>query len=162
MSGASRWRNITWCSTLQNHDLRSSPLADPGDVSARTARLNPRAVFFGVLLDHVGTFSLGASFPVFASFLPPALDSDASLFLLAVAGLLCTALGGYVAARMAKRSGTLNGLAVGIVAVSVGILSQRGVGFAELPDWYPALVFALVVPAGALGGWLAGLRRIRA
>ena len=68
-----------------------------------------------------------------------------------VASLLCMAIGGYVAACSAGRSGTLNGAVTGAVLMLVvgamAIMSPQ-----SMPGWYIAAVFLLIIPVAALGG----------
>jgi hypothetical protein len=80
--------------------------------------------------------------------------SQGEKFLMAtmVAGLICTIIGGYVAARVAKKSIYLNAGAVGLVGVSVWF------GFVysgETLSWYDSIDVTLIIPAALLGGYLA-------
>jgi putative membrane protein (TIGR04086 family) len=75
-----------------------------------------------------------------------------------VIGSLCTALGGFVAAR---RAGTLelkHGAFVGLGSLIVSLVQhstqQQTI---ELPEWFNFVSIVVVIPAGAMGGFVAGL-----
>jgi hypothetical protein len=80
--------------------------------------------------------------------------SQGGKFLMAtmVAGLICTVIGGYVAARVAKKSIYLNAGAVGMVGVSVLF---GFVYFGETLSWYDNVDMTLIIPAALWGGHLA-------
>jgi len=108
--------------------------------------IDPRAVFYGVIVDQLLTLVV--------PWLVPRIDLEA----LAAAGAASTMLGGYVAGRVATSAEWLQGGAVGVIALAIGLLSgvERIV---VLPRWYVATVFLAVVPAGALGGLVARGRK---
>jgi hypothetical protein len=106
--------------------------------------IDPRAIAIGAVVDNVVTLVL-----VY-------LLTDLPLSFIALAGLLSTAIGGYIAGRIARVAPLRHGAGVGLVALGIGVLSLVG-SAAELPEWYLASTFALVVPAGMLGGLVARL-----
>jgi len=108
--------------------------------------IDPRAITFGVIVDQAVTFAL--------PFVLPGIDLE----MLAAAGATSTMLGGYVAGRFAQRAPVAQGAAVGVVALAIGLLSGVTAN-PELPRWYLAAVFLTVVPAGALGGLVAGRKK---
>ncbi|WP_332776379.1 hypothetical protein [Polaromonas sp.] len=67
-----------------------------------------------------------------------------------IIGLLITVLGGYLAARIAKREAYLNSGMLGVVGVVIGLFLAEG-----LPLWFNAVAFLLTIPAALLGGHLA-------
>jgi putative membrane protein (TIGR04086 family) len=69
-----------------------------------------------------------------------------------------TAVGGFVAARMARTQPIQHGIAVGVGALLVWLLFQWVSTGDALPGWYEMASFVSVVPAGALGGYLAAKR----
>ncbi|HEY4732266.1 MAG TPA: hypothetical protein VIH66_03380 [Gammaproteobacteria bacterium] len=69
-----------------------------------------------------------------------------------VAELLCTAIGGYIAARVAKQAIYLNSGMVGLVGVSI-FLGYLFSG--ETPLQFNIIGAILVIPAALLGGHLA-------
>ena len=71
-----------------------------------------------------------------------------------VLGLLTTALGGYLAARIAKRGAYLNSGLLGVVGILIGMLFAK-----DLPLWFNALAFVLIIPAALVGGHLAKLKQ---
>jgi putative membrane protein (TIGR04086 family) len=77
-----------------------------------------------------------------------------------VIGSLCTALGGFIAAR---RAGTLemkHGAFVGLGSLIVSLI-QRAMQEQPmpLPEWFNLVSIVAVIPAGALGGFAAGWLR---
>lgn len=108
--------------------------------------IDPRAVTFGVIVDQAVTFAL--------PFVVPGIDLD----MLAAAGATSTLVGGYVAGRVAAAAEIAQGAAVGAVALAIGLLSGVAAN-PELPRWYLVSIFLTVVPAGALGGFLARKRK---
>lgn len=65
-------------------------------------------------------------------------------------GLAFTGLGGYVAARVARRELYLNAGLVGVISLVLGLLFG-GPG----PFWFEVAGFLLIVPAALYGGYLA-------
>jgi hypothetical protein len=74
-----------------------------------------------------------------------------------VAGSACTVYGGYLAGVRARVATVLNGTAVGVVDLALVLAAMLIPGEAgpTPPLWLDALGYALVLPAGALGGLLA-------
>jgi putative membrane protein (TIGR04086 family) len=72
------------------------------------------------------------------------------------ASLLCMALGGYVAAGSAGRSGAMNGAVAGVLMMLIvgGMFLLSPV---HPPMWYTAVAFLLIIPASAFGGMLRGV-----
>ena len=74
-----------------------------------------------------------------------------------VIGSLCTALGGFIAAR---RAGTLemkHGAFVGLGSLIVSLIQQAMQEQSmPLPEWFNFVSIVAVIPAGALGGFAAG------
>ncbi len=128
-------------------------------------RVNFKAFLFGIAADIGGTFAASLIiFPLFAgdSFRPDmsaeeieaAMQAvtESSRFLLAslVVGLAFTALGGYVAARVAKQDLYLNAGLVGVAGLLIGLLFGGGG-----PIWFNVAGYVLVIPAALYGGYLA-------
>jgi hypothetical protein len=75
-----------------------------------------------------------------------------------VAGLACTALGGYVAARFANHSEYANAFAVGVASLVFG--EAVLIAFSqELPLWLRLAGDLAVVPAALVGGHLRMLQK---
>jgi fructose-specific phosphotransferase system IIC component len=68
-------------------------------------------------------------------------------------GTLSTVLGGYVAARIAKRSQYANAAVIGVLGVTFGVMLSGG-----YPFWFNAIAFLLVLPAAIWGGHIAAPR----
>lgn len=128
-------------------------------------RINFKALLFGIAADMGGTFAASLIiFPMFAGDLfsqdmsPEEIEaamqtlSQDSGFLLAslVVGLAFSALGGYVAARVAKKDIYLNAGLVGVFGLFIGLLFGGGG-----PIWFNVAGFVLVIPAALYGGFLA-------
>jgi len=144
-----------------------APVKDPPS-SRRRSALGAIALGFGVdvgatmvvstLLSVVAGVSLaaGGSSPEEIASL---VDRSAGWLLLGmVAGLCCTALGGYVAARFANHSEYANAFAVGVASLVFG--EAVLIAFSqELPLWLRLAGDLAVVPAALLGGHLRMLQK---
>lgn len=75
-----------------------------------------------------------------------------------VLGLLCTVLGGFVAARVANVLPVQYGLAVGVTIMVAGLILEMIAPEPQLSKWHVVLLYLCSVPAGALGGYLASGR----
>ncbi len=104
------------------------------------------------------------------SLMPAALAKegpDSVPVLLGVAAycLAYAALGGYVAAVIARRAEVRHALALGLtflavgVTLSLGAAASGGAGPKPLPLWYWVVSMGLVVPATGLGGYLRARQR---
>lgn len=109
------------------------------------------AVGIGLLALHGGDlFVEGQSDEEMAAALD-ALTKSASFLLFSILlGTLTTVLGGYVAARIAKRYPYFNGLALGVLGAVFGLAF-----WSEYPLWFNLAALASVVPASLLGAHLA-------
>jgi hypothetical protein len=75
---------------------------------------------------------------------------------LAVVGTLCSLLGGYVAALMARRSEVLNGALSSYLCLGFGIWALA-TGQEQMPTW----LFLLLLPLSPIVGGLGGYLRLR-
>ena len=133
--------------------------------------LRPGAILIGIIVDNLATFVTG---PLVIALFAPGLarepgdklpeDALESLlaspeFLLAslVVGLLCTVFGAYVGARRAACFCIRHGawIAVGSAISALVIFALAGPQGTRPPLWFDLVGFALMIPAGALGGLLA-------
>lgn len=140
-----------------------------------------RPIVIGAVVDYVATFILGFVYLLFfledpGDFSEQAverawqeiLSSSEALFGLIILGAFCTAMGGYVAARLAKFEEVKHGALVGAVSLLLGALQTSLWGGEQMyvPVEYQLLAYVLAIPAGALGGYLgrrettSGLRRL--
>lgn len=78
-------------------------------------------------------------------------QNDGYLLTALVFGTATTVLGGYVTARMARQLPLLNALALGVLAVGIGVVLS---GPGGSPLWFDALGYLIVIPAAILGGYL--------
>ena len=132
-----------------------------------------RPIIVGAVVDYVATFVLvmlylilyyvkepfekgGLPEEAIEKALNEMLSSQEGLVALIVIGAFCTALGGYLAARLAKADEVKHGALVGAVSLIVGVLQTAMTGEASpVPYFYQLLGYVLAIPAGALGGSFA-------
>ncbi len=68
-------------------------------------------------------------------------------------GTATTALGGYIAARLARAYPYFNALAIALLGMALGLVLAS-----DTPGWYDAVGYLTIVPAALLGGSLARRR----
>jgi NhaP-type Na+/H+ and K+/H+ antiporter len=90
---------------------------------------------------------------------PPHQEAPMSVMLTSVAvGMLFAVLGGYLAARLAKRRPLAHGVAVALVlavGAAISLLSTLGNG----AIWSQVSALVLMAPSAVLGGWLRSKQR---
>jgi len=126
------------------------------------SRIKLKAVIAGALLDNattlfIMTFLAAAlvSTGVSEDEVMSRMKSANGLLLGLIIGLGCTALGGYVAGRMAKQAEVLQGAVVAVIGMAIALVFRES----GVPAWFDILGFAAMIPAGMGGGHLARLRR---
>jgi hypothetical protein len=133
--------------------------------------LRPGAILIGVIIDNLATLVASALLvSLFAADLArehgeelPEEAIDLLLaspeFLLAslIVGLLCTVFAAYVGARRAECFCVRHGawIAVGSAISALVLYASAGQPGPRPPLWFDLVGFALMIPAGALGGLLA-------
>lgn len=131
-------------------------------------RVELRALVSGVAADWLGTLLtaglLGVAFGVGPDTpdgrIQELLAAPEFIFTATLHGSFFTALGGYVAARLAPADPLRHAVIVGVLSLVLGILLVTAPGEGPQPAWWvDALGFLLAVPAAAAGGWLAARRR---
>jgi putative membrane protein (TIGR04086 family) len=70
-------------------------------------------------------------------------------------GILATALGGYVAGRIARGRQVLHGVVVAVTSLLLGFALQLALDGRVLLYGWDILFVVLMIPAGALGGYVA-------
>lgn len=128
-------------------------------------RVQFKPLFLGIATDIVGTFLASVIlFPLFAGDLMSDRMSEEEIeaavqalsqngrFLLTslIVGLGFSALGGYVAARVARQDLYLHAGLVGVAGLLLGLFAGGGG-----PFWFNVAGFVLVIPAALYGGYLA-------
>jgi hypothetical protein len=127
------------------------------------------AVLAGIVVLTIASFAIeAAADPLLLKMFPQALPNQAaisynlpaSLFMIGYT-TLCVAAGGYVTARLARRSGMLHAVVMGVIQVGLTVWAMEAFADkAPLRNW--VLTMALTVPAtwsgGKLGGILGGRR----
>jgi hypothetical protein len=144
-----------------------APVEDPPSTRRRSAL---GAVALGFAVDIVATTVVSTLLSVIAGAGPAAGDgapggampvtgnSAGWLVIGLAAGLACTALGGYVAARFANQSEYANAFAVGVASLVFGEAVLIAFG-GDLPLWLRLAGDLAVVPAAVLGGHLRMLQK---
>ncbi len=131
-------------------------------------RVELRALVAGVAADWLGTLLTAGLLGIAFGVGPDTPDSRiqellaAPEFILSATlhGSFFTALGGYVAARLAPADPLRHAVIVGALSLVLGILLVTAPGEGPQPAWWvDALGFLLAVPAAAAGGWLGGRRQ---
>jgi hypothetical protein len=133
-------------------------------------RLSIKAIAIGVLIDVGGSMLVGAAYVfVYAMLLAsqnvPVEDlqrrilADPTYYVVALAlGLVFMAVGGYVAARIARAREVTHALWVGLIAVAISVPLVAAADTSSYPSWYLPVSFALTIPAGLVGGFVARRR----
>lgn len=121
-----------------------------------------KAVLAGAVLDNATTLFLMTLLA--AALVSTGLSEDevmsrmkstSGLLLGLIIGLGCTALGGYVAGRMAKQAERMHGLVVAVIGMAIALIFREGGD----PMWFDIAGFLGMLPAGMAGGLLAQKRR---
>jgi hypothetical protein len=138
--------------------------------------LRPPAILLGVAVDNLATLLL---WPLLLSAFagqgsagaealdPEAIDalSQSLAFLLASlgVGLACTAAGAFVGARRAGCHFLRHGVWIGVCAALIGLACYPAAEASRPlpPLWFDLAGYALLLPAGALGGALAAATAAR-
>lgn len=94
-------------------------------------------------------------FPTLESKRSPGVEAMA---VIAAISLLCTVLGGYVTALIARRSELKHALALGIL-LELGALYELFLNRMGRPFAFMLLISLLPIPAALLGGWLRARQR---
>ena len=124
--------------------------------------IRPKAILIGIVTDIGATYlvmmilmvSLGAgardlSQEEARQLIDNALQQPSYLLLSGVLGLLATALGGFVAAKVAAVAPLLNAACVGLFDLVLGIVL-----IGDAPLWFSVIGLLLTLPAAIIGGIL--------
>ena len=128
-----------------------------------------RPVIVGVIVDYIATYA--GMYAYFFVYLANKLSEQGELSQEALAdymmsreglmigfaiGALGTALGGFIAARKAGKFQIKHGAFVGLGSLTVSFIEEmlRGESM-PMPEWFRALSILSIIPAGALGGYVA-------
>jgi hypothetical protein len=128
-----------------------------------------RPIIIGVVVDYVAT--LAAMYAYVFIYLSKRLAeqgevseeaiyrfllSDEGLLIGFAIGTLCTVLGGYMAGSRASRLEIKHGALVGFGSLVVSFIEQYYAGETmPIPEWYRLLGYLAIIPAGAVGGYIA-------
>ncbi len=131
-------------------------------------RVDLRALVAGVSADWLGTLLTAPLLGVAFGVGPETADGRiqellaAPEFILSATlhGSFFTALGGYIAARLATADPLRHAVIVGLLSLVLAILLATSPVEGPEPAWWvDALGYLLVVPAAATGGWLGAWRQ---
>gem|GEM_PF-6052647 len=122
-------------------------------------------VLLGVSVDNLGTFvstaMIGSAYFAGSSIdtndLSAVYANTSLLWILLIVGLFWTFLGGFVAAKVARRAEVFNASIIGVIAAAIGFDSM--LTNHEVPLWFELLGFIIIIPVSLLGGYLALRRR---
>ena len=143
------------------------PIEPPGIFDG----LSIRAIVLGVVVDSLASFAAGLVLATI--FVMPHAGADGDVdkealealarsaeFLLVnlMVGLTCTAFGAYVGARRAGDAFVRHGawIALGSATLALMFYAAQTPTTESLPLWLDISRFALLLPAGVLGGAIAG------
>ena len=127
-------------------------------------RLHWRAILLGFVVDYGGSVAFGFISGLVIAALhvgrggDPAsvgsaiVKSQGYLTMGLVVGSLFVVLGGFIVGRIAREARLLNGTALGVVDLLIG-LTYLG----QLPVWYHVTSVCVTIPCALLGAWLAGV-----
>jgi hypothetical protein len=128
-------------------------------------------VIIGVIVDYIATYA--GMYAYFFVYLANKLSEEGELSQEAIAdymmsregmmigfaiGALGTGIGGFIAARKAGKFQIKHGAFVGLGSLIVSFIEEmlRGESM-PVPEWFRALSILSIIPAGALGGYVAGI-----
>jgi MFS family permease len=122
-----------------------------------------RAVITGLIVDIGGTFLFFFVFSIIGGILLTSSGRDVDelkdfaetspfIVVSSFAGLLFSALGGYVSARIAGRAEVRNALATGVLSFLVGLVLIFGSPISQR-SWPELLSLILIIPCALLGGY---------
>jgi putative membrane protein (TIGR04086 family) len=128
-----------------------------------------RPIIVGVVVDYIATYAgiyayffiylakeLSKKGEVTGEQITQYMTSPEGLMIGFIIGILGTALGGFVAARKAGKLEIKHGALVGLCSLILSFIEQSlQEESTPLPDWFRFLSITAIIPAGALGGFLA-------
>lgn len=128
-----------------------------------------RPIIIGVVVDYVATYAVTYAFffiylakqlskqgEVTGDQIRDYMTSPEGLLIGFVIGALGTALGGFVAAIKAGKLEIKHGALVGFCSLILSFIEQSlQEESTPLPEWFRLLSVLAIIPAGALGGFLA-------
>ena len=145
----------------------ASQLSQDVRVASPPKGIRIHAVIVGVIADWLATAAMLMAYALvflretiekYGGFDKVAEDAFAQEDLLAfgLIGILGTALGGYVAGRIARGRQVLHGVVVAVTSLLLGFALELALdGRVRLLYGWDILFLVLMIPAGALGGYVA-------
>ena len=128
-----------------------------------------RPVIVGVVVDYIATYAgiyvyffvylaneLSKKGQLSSDAIPAYMTTTEGLLIGFVIGTLGTAVGGFVAAIKAGSFESKHGAFVGVGSLIVSFIEQlASEEVSPVPEWYRVLSILAIIPAGALGGYVA-------
>jgi putative membrane protein (TIGR04086 family) len=128
-----------------------------------------RPIVFGIVVDYIATYAATYAYffvylanqlakrgEVTAEMISEYMLSTEGLLIGFTIGMLGTALGGFVAGYKAGKLEMKHGALVGVGSLVVSFIEQvLAEEPTELPEWFRLLSVLAIIPAGALGGYVA-------
>ena len=153
-----------------NSQRTETPPRNPVEPTGFFTGVQIRPIILGVIVDYIATYA--AMYAYFFVYLPNELSkqgkeasyetivqymtSDEGLMIGFLIGVLGTAIGGFVAARKAGSLETKHGAFVGVASLIVSFIEHSlSEETLPLPEWFRFLSIVAIIPAGALGGYVA-------
>jgi putative membrane protein (TIGR04086 family) len=129
-----------------------------------------RPIIVGVVVDYIATYAgiyayffiylakeLSKQGEVTGEQITEYMASPEGLMIGFTIGVLGTALGGFVAAHKASKLEVKHGALVGVCSLILSFIEQAlQEESLPLPEWFRFLSVLAIIPAGALGGFVAG------
>ena len=129
-----------------------------------------RPIIVGVVVDYIATYAgiyayffiylakeLSKQGEVTGEQIAKYMASPEGLMIGFMIGVLGTALGGFVAAHKAGKLEVKHGALVGVCSLILSFIEQSlQEDSLPLPEWFRFLSVLAIIPAGALGGFVAG------
>jgi len=137
----------------------------------RFNKLSIKAILIGFTVDFVGSIVVGLIVMIILGIilvvrglpikeLEVALFSEPRVSIIGlVVGFPFTFLGGYIAARIAKKEELFNSCCVGVIGVILGFTMIQ---FHEYPLWFNTICFLLTIPIAMLGGYVGKNKNAKA
>jgi putative membrane protein (TIGR04086 family) len=152
------------------YDTRETPKPpSPVEPTGFFAGVQIRPIIVGVVVDYIATYA--GTYAYFFIYLAKELSkqgevtgeqirnymtSPEGLMIGFVIGTLGTAVGGFVAAHKAGKLEIKHGALVGLGSLALSFIEQSlQEESASLPEWFRFLSVLAIIPAGALGGFVA-------
>jgi putative membrane protein (TIGR04086 family) len=156
---------------MQNHPTPTGNPPPPIEPAGFFTGVQIRPVIVGIVVDYIATQLAMAAFifgylakelskqgEVTEELIEKYMTTTEGLMAALIIGGLCTVLGGFIAARRAGVLEIKHGAFVGLGSLILSFIHQAMLEQSmQLPEWFNFVSIVAVIPAGALGGYVAVL-----